>query len=244
MKKKVLIPLLVAAFVVVGVFTFKNYSAYATEGVTGAPSVNSFVRGMMGGRGGRGMMNGNTEFGSTDFDGSGGFGGRGMMNGNTGFGGRGMMGNLDLTDAQFEQVEDLREQMFELRETFYEENEEVREALVTAIDAADKEAILSNYDKFIVLHDAQYEKMTPLRDQLHEITGVEIPEDRGDYFKTDADELITALRAETDETKIKDIAEDLEDLFGYGRRGQGFGAGRGGCGGGARFNQDSASDDI
>lgn len=240
MKKKVLIPLLVAAFVVVGVFTFKNYSAYAAEGVTGAPSVTNFVRGMMGGRGGRGMMNGNTEFGST------GFGGRGMMNGNSefgGFGGRGMMGNLDLTDAQFEQVEDLREQMFDLRETFYEENEEVREALVTAIDAGDKEAILSNYDKFIVLHDAQYEKMTPLRDQLHEIIGVEIPEDSGDYFKTDADELITALRAETDETKIKDISEDLEDLFGYGRRGQGFGAGRGGCGG-ARFNQDAASDDV
>lgn len=232
MKKKVLIPLLVAAFVVVGVFTFKNYSAYAAEGVTGAPSVTGFVRGMMGGRGGRGMMNGNTEFGSTDF------GGRG------GFGGRGMMGNLDLTDAQLDQVQDLREQMFDLRETFYEENEEVREALVTAIDAADKEAILSNYDKFIVLHDAQYEKMTPLRDQLHEITGVEIPEDRRDDFKTEADELITALRAETDETKIKDIAQDLENLFGYGRRGQGFGAGRGGCRGGAGFNNDSASDDL
>lgn len=231
MKKKVLIPLLVAAFVVVGVFTFKNYSAYAAEGVTGAPGVTSFVRGMMGGRGGRGMMNGNTEFGNTEF------GGRG------GFGGRGMMGNLDLTDEQVAQVQDLREQMFELRETFYEESKDVRDALVAAIDAADKEAILSNYDKFIVLHDAQYEKMTPLRDQLHEITGVEVPEDRGDYFKTEADELITALRAETDQTKIKDIAEDLEDLFGYGRRGQGFGPGRGGCGG-ARFNQDAASDDV
>jgi Spy/CpxP family protein refolding chaperone len=231
MKKKVLIPLLVAAFVVVGVFTFKNYSAYAAEGVTGAPSVTSFVRGMMGGRGGRGMMNGNTEFGSTDF------GGRG------GFGGRGMMGNLDLTEDQIDQVEDLREQMFDLRETFYEENEDVRDALVTAIDAADKNAILANYDKFIVLHDAQYEKMSVLRDQLHEITGVEVPEDRGDYFKTEADELITALRAETDETKIKDIAQDLENLFGYGRRGQGFG-GRGGCHGGARFNQNTASDDI
>lgn len=231
MKKKVLIPLLVAAFVVVGVFTFKNYSAYAAEGVTGAPSVTNFVRGMMGGRGGRGMMNGNTEFGSTEL------GGRG------GFGGRGMMGNLDLTDEQIAQVEDLREQMFELKETFYDESNDVREALVTAIDAADKEAILSNYDKFIVLHDAQYEKMTPLRDQLHEITGVEIPEDRGDVFKTEAEELITALRAETDETKIKDIAQDLENLFGYGRRGQGFGAGRGGCGG-ARFNQDAASDDV
>lgn len=231
MKKKVLIPLLVAAFVVVGVFTFKNYSAYAAEGVTGAPSVTNFVRGMMGGRGGRGMMNGNTEFGSTEF------GGRG------GFGGRGMMGNLDLTDEQIAEVEDLREQMFELRETFYDENNDVRDALVTAIDAGDKEAILSNYDKFIVLHDAQYEKMTPLRDQLHEITGVEVPEDRGDYFKTEAEELITALRAETDETKIKDIAQDLENLLGNGRRGQGFGAGRGGCGG-ARFNQDAASDDV
>lgn len=206
MNKKV-IAAAMAAVIGIGAMAFFGSKALAAETETEVPQQNQFFGrgGMFGGRGG--MMSG----------------GRGMMGGQAG-------NYQDLTDAQIADLQKIREEMIDLRDEFYDETKEVRDALVGALEDADKNAILEAYPAFKTQKEANIEKLEALRDKMHEILGVTDVTPRGLEFLADADALIAELKATDDQTEIKSIADEILGLFGRGGRG-GRGGFRGnGCG--------------
>jgi Mg2+ and Co2+ transporter CorA len=146
----------------------------------------------------------------------------------------GQAGNYqDLTDAQIADLQKIREEMIDLRDEFYDETQEVRDALVGALEEADKSKILAAYPAYKTQKEANIEKLEALRDKMHEVLGVTDVTPRGLEFLAEADALIAELdKPETDtEAEIKSIADEILGLFGRGGGRGGRGGFRGaGCG--------------
>jgi Spy/CpxP family protein refolding chaperone len=210
MNKKV-IAAAMAAVIGIGAMAFFGSKALAAETETEVPQQNQFL-----GRGG--------SFGGGMFGGGRMSGGRGMMGGQAG-------NYQDLTDAQVADLQKIREEMVDLRDEFYEETQEARDALVGALEDADKAEILKAYPTYTDLKKANIEKMETLRDKMHEIVGVTDVTPRGLEFIAEADALIVELKATDDQTEIKNIADEILGLFGRGGGRGGRGGFRGaGCG--------------
>ncbi|MBW8383784.1 MAG: hypothetical protein K0M69_14860 [Youngiibacter sp.] len=211
MNKKV-IAAAMAAVIGIGAMAFFGSKALAAETETEVPQQNQFLGrgGMFGGgrtSGGRGMM-----------------GGGGMMGGQAG-------NYQDLTDAQIADLQKIREEMVDLRDEFYDETKDARDALVGALEDADKAKILEAYPTYTTLKKANIEKLEDLRDKMHEILGVTDVTPRGLEFIAEADALIAELNNTTDQTEIKSIADEILGLFGRGGGRGGRGGFRGaGCG--------------
>ncbi|MBP1920145.1 hypothetical protein [Youngiibacter multivorans] len=209
MNKKV-IAAAMAAVIGIGAMAFFGSKALAAETETEVPQQNQFL-----GRGG--------SFGGGMFGGGRMSGGRGMMGGQAG-------NYQDLTDAQVADLQKIREEMVDLRDEFYEETQEVRDALVGALEEADKTKILAAYPDFKTQKEANIAKLEDLRNKMHEILGTTDVTPRGLEFIAEADALIVELKATDDQTEIKSIADEILGLFGRGGRG-GRGGFRGaGCG--------------
>jgi peptidoglycan hydrolase CwlO-like protein len=213
MNKKV-IAAAMAAVIGIGAMAFFGSKAFAAETETEVPQQNQYY--------GRGGSFGGGMFGR----GSRNTGARGMMGGQTG-------NYADLTDAQIADLQEIREEMIDLRDEFYEETQDARDALVGALEDADKTKILDAYPDYRELKVANIEKMEALRDEMHEILGVTDVTPRGLEFLAEADALIAELdKPETDtEAEIKSIADEILGLFGRGGGRGGRGGFRGaGCG--------------
>ena len=206
MNKKV-IAAAMAAVIGIGAMAFFGSKALAAETETEVPQQNQFFgRGGKSGRGG--MMSGE----------------RGMMGGQAG-------NYQDLTEAQIADLQKIREEMVDLRDEFYDETKDARDALVGALEDADKAKILAAYPTYTTLKKANIEKMEALRDKMHEILGVTDVTPRGLEFIAEADALIAELNNTTDQTEIKSIADEILGLFGRGGGRGGRGGFRGaGCG--------------
>jgi hypothetical protein len=208
MNKKVIAAAL-AVVMGIGAMAFLGSKALAAETETEVPQQNQFLgSGWKSGRGG--MMSG----------------GRGMMGGQAG-------NYKDLTDAQVAELQEIREEMIDLRDEFYDETQEVRDALVGALEEADKSKILAAYPAYKTQKEANIEKLEALRDKMHEVLGVTDVTPRGLEFLAEADALIAELdKPETDtEAEIKSIADEILGLFGRGGGRGGRGGFRGaGCG--------------
>lgn len=212
MNKKV-IAAAMAVVMGIGAMAFFGSKALAAETETEVPQQNQYY-----GRGG--------SFGGGMFGGRGGMMsvGRGMMGGQAG-------NYQDLTDAQVADLQKIREEMIDLRDEFYDETQDARDALVGALEDADKAEILKAYPTYTDLKKANIEKMEALRDQMHEILGVTDVTPRGLEFIAEADALIAELDKTTDQTEIKSIADEILGLFGRGGGRGGRGGFRGaGCG--------------
>lgn len=212
MNKKV-IAAAMAALIGIGAMAFFGSKALAAETETEVPQQNQYF-----GRGG--------SFGGGMFGGRGGMmsGGRGMMGGQAG-------NYQDLTDAQVTELQKIREEMIDLRDEFYDETKEVRDALVGALEEADKAKILAAYPAFETQKKANIDKMEALRDKMHEILGVTDVSPRGQVFLDEAGALIEELKKTDDQTEIKSIADEILGLFGRGGGRGGRGGFRGaGCG--------------
>ncbi|ETA79016.1 hypothetical protein [Youngiibacter fragilis] len=204
MNKKV-IAAAMAAVIGIGAMAFFGSKALAAETETEVPQQNQYYN-----RGG--------SFGGGMF-------GRGSRN----TGARGMMGGQagnyqDLTDAQIADLQKIREEMIDLRDEFYDETQEVRDALKGALEEADKAKILAAYPAYKTQKEANIKEMETLRDKMHEILGVTDVTPRGQVFLDEADDLIEELKKTDDQTEIKSIADEILGLFGRG-------GGRGGSGG-------------
>ena len=122
----------------------------------------------------------------------------------------GQAGNYqDLTEAQIADLQKIREEMVDLRDEFYDETKDARDALVGALEDADKAKILAAYPTYTTLKKANIEKMEALRDKMHEILGVTDVTPRGLEFIAEADALIAELNNTTDQTEIKSIADEI-----------------------------------
>lgn len=204
MNKKV-IAAAMAVVMGIGAMAFFGSKALAAETETEVPQQNQYF-----GRGGSfgGRMSG----------------GRGMMGGQAG-------NYQDLTDAQIADLQGIREEMIDLRDEFYEETQEVRDALVGALEEADKDKILDAYPAYKTQKEANIKEMETLRDKMHEILGVTDVTPRGLEFLAEADTLIEELKTADDQTEIKSIADEILGLFGRGGGRGGRGGFRGaGCG--------------
>lgn len=174
--------------------------------------------GMMGGKFG-GMMGGN--FGVNN---------GGNFEGNLGgiMGGRFFGNELNnLTEDQKTQLKSLQDEIRTARENEFNEMQTVRTEVYNAIEAGDKNAILTAYNKMTALRDKKVEELKPLLTKVGEILGKDVSGFEPNFENSYMQEKIDALKKATTDAEIKAAIDALKTPqcgpgFGFGGRGRGM----------------------
>lgn len=210
MNKKIIGGALAVSLLAGGFFATKAFASNNPNNNFRNPVFNKFG-GNFGGMMGGGMMGG----GFFDGDFQGGMGGR-------------FFGNAlnNLTEDQKTQLKALQEDIRTVRENEFTEMQTVRNEVYNAIEAGDKDGILTAYDKMTALRDKKFEELKPLLTKAGEILGRDLSGVEPNFENSYMQQKIDALKKATTDEEIKAAINALQTP----QCGSGFGSGFGGRG--------------